>query len=414
MALIKVTDHYKYKITKLELIVPGKDPIELKTLNIINFSIEKDFDEDHFPILYFKLRLEPDIYYEDVVANKTDVKIRVRMDMYMYDENSTLKATQLVFNELFAIYIDDNNKMYDKKMYELQKEIEQTDHPMSSFAEPYDFFLFKDSDLSASKGLINTVITAGNMTDISTYMLSASGSTKILMSPMNNNATHTEVILPPLSVIQRLDYLEKQYGMYDHGMMLFYDFERTYMIDKNVECTAWETGEYKDVVIEIFKTSSMHAITPGCFKDEDNKCYIIHAPKDCYTANTNSVINDQLSGNNMIVVDAGKGNVTNVKPDVQQRGSGTQKVYIDRFDNKYTKKSMEYRAIENDNIVTMNLNNIDITALTPNKRFKLVFEDTEVQKKTGGFYRLSRMVCIFEKHGEDYLMSVSTIFKGKK
>jgi len=410
MALVKETDHYKYRISLLEIVIPGQDTVTLKTPNINSMGIEKDFDNDHFPILHLSLNIPPELYF-NILENKTTVKFRVRLESYIYDANNEIRRTNVVFNDSFSIFIDDNATFVDKDLYLKAKEENGGNYQLTDFSQPRDFFLFKEKDLLGSKTITNAVITSGNMTDISTFLLSNANINNILMTPLDNNQVYNEVVLLPVSTIHNLIYLEKQYGMYYHGLLLFFDFERAYFINKTSECTAWKSGEFKDVVVESFKSSNPNSITPGCIRDEDNKKYIIHAAKDSIEMITSSIVDDQLSGNDMVVIDAGTGNVTNVTPSVQQRGSGTKKILIDNFNNPFTKKSMEYRKLENDGILKLTLQNIDMEALTPNKKFTFIFEDTAIQKQRGGSYRLSNVIYTFDKQGLEYTVRAKTVFK---
>lgn len=410
MALVKEAEQYKYRINLLEVVIPGKDTVSILPANINSIGIEKDFDNDHFPILYLSVNMAPDVYY-DILENKTTVKFRVRLENYIYDSSNVIRKTNVIFNDIFSIFIDDNSSFINKEIHKKSREIQGGGTMMTDYATPREFFLFKESDLINSKKVINTVISSGTMTTISTFLLSQAGINKVLMTPMDNNAVYEEVLLPPASLIQNLLYLEKHYGMYYHGLLLFFDFERAYFINKRGACTAWQSGEYKDVVIESFKTSNPNSMTLGCYKDADNKTYVVHVSRDNLAMTTSSMIDDQLSGNNVFVIDSANGGYINVKPDVQQRGSGTTKILIDNLNNYYTKTAMNYRKMENDSIITLKLQNIDMAALTPNKKFKFIFEDTAIQKTRGGIYRLCGVTYSFIKQGVEFIAQVNAVFK---
>lgn len=410
MALIKETEHYKYRISKLEILIQNKDTVELTHANIQNIGIEKDFDNDHFPILYLSLNISPELYYS-IIENKTTVKFRVRFENFIYDRNNEIRRTKVVFNDVFSIFVDDNSSFLNKDLYNKTKEANGEATMMTDFSQPREFFLFKEKDLIGSKTVTNAVISSANMTDISTFLLSTAGISNVLMTPLDNNAVYSQVVLPPISMIQNIIYLEKQYGMYYHGLLLFFDFERAYFINKRAECTAWKSGEFKEVIVQSFKTSNPNSMTPGCIRDEENKNYLLHVTRNNIEMMTSSVVDDQLSGNSMIVVDAGTGKVTNVNPTVQQRGGGTKKILIDNFNNPFTKKSMEYRKLENDGMLRLSLSNIDMDALTPNKKFTFLFEDTSVQKQQGGSYRLTGVVYTFDKQGIEYTIRAKAAFK---
>ena len=102
MALVRETEHYKYRLPLVEVIIPGKDPIQLQSANVNSIGIEKDFDNDHFPILYLNMNIAPDLYF-DILENKTTVKFRIRLESYIYDKSNEIRNSKVVINDSFSI-----------------------------------------------------------------------------------------------------------------------------------------------------------------------------------------------------------------------------------------------------------------------------------------------------------------------
>jgi hypothetical protein len=75
---------------------------------------------------------------------------------------------------------------------------------------------------------------------------------------------------------------------------------------------------------------------------------------------------------------------------------------------------MEHRKLENDSILKLNLHNVDMEALTPNKKFTFLFEDTAIQKQKGGCYRLCNVIYSFDKQGKEYTLAAKAVFKKSK
>jgi len=397
MAAETRTHYYKYTM-QCELLIPNKDPVLLNKDNILSFGIEKDFDNDYFPIFNIKLSLTYPQYY-DIIDNKTIVKFKVKIEKHMYDQYIEDMYKEVVIDSIFSIFINDNTPFFDKELYNKTVNTVGTVQNRGT----YDFYLFKESDIDSSKKIINRVVDSANMTDCLVYLFSKSGTSKLLLSPLDNRDSYSEIILPPLTVIQSINYLEKQYGFYNHGATFFYDFDTLYFINKRAECTAYRTGEYKDVIVQVFKTLNPNSSTPGNFKDTKTKTYSVHVTRDCIRMNTASIINDQIYGTNVNIIDPKNNESTIISPNIQSRNK-TNTYIVNNFGNRFLPNMIENSKYENDNIVTMAVKDVDINCFTPNKKYMLSFEEKEINEKHKGNYRLSYTLFTFYKNGDSYVL----------
>lgn len=397
--------YYRYLLTTCDILIPDKDPIKLTNSNILGYTIEKDFDNDFFPIFDLQLSLTFPQYYT-IVENKTTVRFKVKLEKYAYNDDVSFIYKETVFDEIFSTFIDDDTSFLDKALYE--KTVKTLGG--SENRAKYDFYLFKDNDIKASKKIFNRVVSSSNMTNCIVYLLSKSGSSNVLMTPLDNSSVYKEIILPPLTVIQSITYLEKQYGFYKHGALFFYDFDTTYFINKRAECTAYRTGEFKDVIVQVFKTSNPNAQTQGNYKDNETKTYTLHISRDNTQMLTTSVVADQTQGTNVNILNTRNNSSSTVTPDVQSRNKTTTTI-VDNFDNKYLSEMIKNTKYENDNIINMAVSDVDMTCFAPNKKFILSFEDKEVDVLHKGNYRLNYMLFTFVKNGDYFVTNGQVQFK---
>ena len=405
MAAETRSNYYRYIVSTCTILIPDKDPIHLENNNILGFAIEKDFDNDFFPIFDLQLSLPYTVYYS-IVENKTTVRFKVKLEKYAYNDENKIKYKEVVFDTIFSTFIDDDISFMDKDLYEQTLKRLGTAENRGA----YDFYLFKDADIKSSKKIINRVVTSSNMTNCIVYLLSKSGSTNVLMTPLDNSKVYNEILLPPTTVIQSISYLEKQFGFYNHGTILFYDFDTVYFINKRAECTAYRTGEFKDVIVYVFKSLSENAKTPGTFKDNETKTYTLHIAKDNTEMLTSSVVNDQITGTNVTVINPLHDSQSSVNPDVQSRNSTTT-MLIDNFNNKYLNKMIDNAKYENDHIVEMTVTDVDLNCFAPNKKYIMSFEDKATHKAHSGNYRLSHMLFTFVKNGDFFITNGEVQFK---
>jgi len=397
--------YYRYLVTACDILIPNKDPLKLENSNILGFTIEKDFDNDYFPIFNLQLNLSYTQYYT-IIENRTTVKFKVKIEKFAYNENETMNYKEVVFDTIFSIFIDDNSAFLNKDLYNTTLKTLGTAENRATF----DFYLFKDSDITASKKIFNRVISSSNMTNCIMYLLSKSGSSNVLMTPLDNSTTYNEIILPPFTVIQNIAYLEKRYGFYKHGALFFYDFNTTYFINKRAECTAYRTGEFKEVIVQVFKTLNSNSQTPGNFKDNKTKTYTLHVPRDSTEMITTAIVHDQLVGTNVNIINTSGNSSSTVSPSVQSRNKTTTNI-VDNFNNSYLNSMIQNNKYENDNIINMNVYDVDIECFTPNKKFLMSFEDKVINTKYKGNYRLSYSLFTFIKNGDYFINSGEVQFK---
>ena len=91
-----------------------------------------------------------------------------------------------------------------------------------------------------------------------------------------------------------------------------------------------------------------------------------------------------------------------ITPDVENKNTKNTKVVINNLSNKFLPSMIENQKIEDDSIISVLLYDFDIDAITPNKKIVMSFEDTEIQKKYGGNYRVSYMKLVLNKQGEEF------------
>ena len=119
---------------------------------------------------------------------------------------------------------------------------------------------------------------------------------------------------------------------------------------------------------------------------------------------TSSIVNDQIFGTNINIIDTKNDSSTTVTPNVQSRNK-TSAYIVNNFRNRLLSNMIENAKYENDNIMTLSLTDVDISCFTPNKQFIVSFEEKEINVKHKGNYRLSYSLFSFIKNGDFYTMN---------
>lgn len=406
---------YRYEVASFDVLFEGeKDPTVVMPDYVNGLNIEKDFDNAYFPVTWIKVMLDTKLYFK-IVANKDTVRFRLRVQKYShgFDTDPTISATPIkrnIFNETFCIILDEDTPLIDKQTTEDLYDPDAGLRPEDSGGKEFTFFLFKEKDLTASRKLINTVLANVTVTDAVTYCLSTTGLSKVLMAPFDNKTKYSEMLLPPLTMLGNLEYLENYYGMFEHGLLAFFDIERIYMVDMSSKCKAWAQEEYKKTVFNVRSDNSAYSMSPGSYDNEKEKTQVINITPGNINLRTPSVTVDQLEGNNIYYIDPGTGAINTHKADTKHRGAGNYKVLVDKYNNVYARHAERIRREELSGLAEINIGDFDIDALTPNKEFVLTFEDSAITKSHGGSYRLSYALLTFIKDGKSLRLSASTMF----
>jgi hypothetical protein len=84
----------------------------------------------------------------------------------------------------------------------------------------------------------------------------------------------------------------------------------------------------------------------------------------------------------------------------KQRGSGNQRVISDNYANDYNKSTALTDINEKNRQMTIEVQDFNVEAFSPNKEFLIVFEDSKFQQNNG-FYRMIDTVETYSKKGSE-------------
>jgi len=410
------TRFYRYVVESLDIIFPS-DGIHY-TLDgklVVGLTIERNYDTEMFPIIKLDVSLNTELYHK-VILNNTSVKFRLRVQKYVYDEHSTLTMKKDVFNDVFVTFMDDNTPFLDKALFDEAAKINSADSsrgltPITVGGNQMSFYLFKEDDLIRSKNIINTVVTQATVTDVLAYILASAGFNKTLMTPLDNTNIYTEMVVPPLTLQGNLQHYESQYGFYYKGAIIFFDIPCLYILSKSTKCTAWRKGEYTKVIFNIRDSKNPHQYTTGSFFDEEGSTTFINVRPTDIKMNSASIIQDQIDGNHRIIINPSNGYSIDFKTNAIQRGAGTYKVMIDKFNNPFAVYAEQSEIESNKQIIQVALEDIDFEAIAPNKEYSYKFEDGSINKLYSGNYRLVKSTVFINNEGDHFKAKAHCLFK---
>ena len=409
MKLEEIVDYIEYVKYKPETIniVLQEETIEIMPDFVSEVLIEYDYDNLYAPIMTLTMALSQK-EYRNIVIEKDTVKFIVKINKYFYDDKGELLYSENFINGTFCTHMLDETPIMEKDLHDMTKDVNQvTDSeevdgrtPMD-MKDVYDFALFMEENVRSGNTDINIAIESGPMTDVIVYGLTQAGIGNLLMSPVDNNATITNMMLPLMNTVEFLNYLQANKGIYELGLLFFMDFNLNFLIDKSAYCTAWRPNEYKITNVYILSQKSEYCPIVGQYIDNETEENNIFTNSESINIINRSVVNNVTFGNKKVLLNPKNDSVSYIDEGLKQRGESITTIEIDKQSNSYTKSEHAMRLIENEYDVNVILKDIDFELLSPNKCFKLIFQNTNVNDSYGGTYRISKCMVLLTKMGNE-------------
>lgn len=401
----------KYKVDNMDILFKNGDIVTIGSSWVTHLYIEKDFDNLYFPIFNISVVIKDELYDRINRENET-VQFRLRIVKNIYDSDNKLLQYELYCNKLFRCFMDKETVIKDNEQVKDKKETEETESA-NYRSNPRNFYLFTDDVLNC-KNMFNLSIRDADLTDLVIYLLGESKVTNVLMSKLDNKEHIKDLILPNGNLIDTLNYLNELKGFYKKGMLLFFDIDCAYLIDKNALCTSWRKNEVRVTHIHVANQKNSDSQLNGQFINKDRKQTHVFAHTERVQMSNKNILNDQIVGNAVTVIDAKTNTVTNIKTNSTQIGNANTNLLSTKSSNMYTLSSIETRMLENEYICNMAFIGLDIDVFSPNKELLITYEDPELNKKYSGNYRLSKVTATLKKDADELVGEIQVTLKKQK
>ena len=412
--LMEHVEYVKYKVDTIKVVLKS-ETIEITPTFVSEVLLEYDYDNLYTPVLTLSLALTQ-TEYKKITLEKDTVKFILKINKMFYDNQRKLLYYKTFINKTFCTHIKDETPMMEQDLVDMTKALNKTNEDESTpmeLRDIYDFALFIEDYLDAGNKDINMAIKSGTITDIVAYVLRFAGLKKnVLMTPVNNKSKISNMIFPIMNTVECFNYLQEVRGIYNKGLLFFMDFNTIYFIDKSAYCSAWRPKEYKVTNIYIFSQKSDYNTVIGEMIDEEAEENNVFTNTEATDIANKSLLNNAIYGNKTVLINAKSGSTSYIDSKLKQRGDSQTNIAIQKNTNKYAVKSQKLKMTENEYDVTLILKDVDLEILTPNKCFKLIFQNTKLNDTYGGTYRISKCLTTFTKMGDE--LNPSTICEFKK
>lgn len=401
-------NNYKYKVENLDILFSDGSVENIESGMVSHLYIEKDFDSLYFPIINISVVMK-DQLYDKINKENEQIKFRLKINKYVYDSSDNFINYKSFCNDVFICFSDKKIVINDEDSVKTKENVESNDIP-SNRANNRNFYLFKE-DVIKCKETMNLSVTSATLSDLVIYMFNQCGIDKLLMSRLDNDSEVKNMLIPTGNLIECFNYLNEMKGFYNKGLLLYFDLDNAYFIDNSSKCTAWRRNEVRMTHMHISNQKNASSQLTGMYTNKDRKSYHIFANTDRIEITNQNILNDQIRGNNITIINNKSNNVNDIKTDTTQIGKANKNVVVIKENNKYMVNEIKERLKENECVLSIAFLGIDLDCLTPNKEFLLTYEDSKLNKKYGGGYRISKYTAAFKKDGDELVGSVECLFK---
>jgi len=250
---------------------PSGDYIDCSKM-ISDIRIKKDYISASFPLCMISFNVT--VENRDILRDE-DIEISLSVEAYNSldsDVQETDGEDIVTTDEVLSTIIRPYEKPYD--VSDVKDDEDNEDSENIGIKESVNTVSYTVSGIPKSliiknKSIINTIYDGATINDILVNILSDIDTSDILIEPSDNGTSYENIIIPPLSPIAAIKYLDNFYGIYNENLGIFLDNTKSYVYPLNKA-----NRDYYSNTLEIYiKTSnetSNNDIYTNAKLDDDN------------------------------------------------------------------------------------------------------------------------------------------------
>ena len=411
---------WRYSVKEMHLLIQGQNPYTIPAERVNSMTILNDFENNVFPIFRIEIVLEPSVYYK-IIKSKDNVRFHLSIEKYYhYNDNELSSLRRSCINDTFDLILDDDNE----DMLSATKRSEASNNFESMYNDDtndlrlvdnkIEFFLYKADVIKGLKNIVNSILVNATRADAIAYVLSVAGVKNVLMSNPETNDTIPNLIIPPMSCLRALRFIDTYYGLYKNGSLMYFGLDYSYIIPYEGKCTAYRKNEPTNINIVIPKDTSSHSTECGMIKNvNDGNTYIVGDYKTIAIRN-DSITNDILGANDIEVVNEYSGNITKSTSSAVSKWNNSLRVLRNKTENPWIGSMYTAQTSSIGTLIEVALRDFDINIMTPNKKYNFLFEDSQLTSKYNVVYLLSYINFNLTQNGADISVDSVAVFKKTK
>lgn len=415
------SDYLCYEVVEANLFFSSGDPVAIPQGEIEKFIVANMYSTNNLPAFTFSFRANNRTYLR-MMADKTDLSIHLKIDYYIKDHGNEKKGlVRTWFNKKFDAYIeDDAPNLIRESMNEMDSVTKstlnelKTEENTNARSIPVTLALFDKSAVNTAYSVGGGIFASGDMETVVTQQLSSSGASSVLMQPMDNKGSFPQIIVPPFTLVGRLNYLNAVYGFYKTGMILFFGLDRTYLISRDSKAKAYVTNELLDIILLVREEKDARRLQDGSRLEPEQRTVYINVTDDDLSFTSNSIFNNMLHGSQISEVVTQTNSFRNLTATNRRKGNTHKKYFHNKYNNPYALSEYVSELSRDDRLITVTLRDVNLHWFLPNKRFRLTFLDSQQGKDYNTEVMLMNTQLVFAKHDDHFRLTLLAAFKQVK
>ncbi len=274
---------WKFRISG-KVIIPG---MENQTLNVYPENIKSivrisDYIGRNEPMMMARMNLDKN-FFDIIVKNAKDATLYLKIDKYNANEELQSKTTIKYIEEEFTMVVSSDinyNKDLDYMKAGREANEKAKFNPNDNAKDKYRELiigLMSKKSIDANKVVANNVFRDTDMMSMAcTYMTDL----HLLLEPFDYNKTKDQFIMPPKDTLSTtIEYLNSVEVFYSTQYLFFIDEPYcTYLISRSGKGIQKKDEKYKDVFIQLRKSTDSMMAAPGMYEDDKNQRYAVDVP----------------------------------------------------------------------------------------------------------------------------------------
>lgn len=395
---------YHYKVHEIYILFPDENyKVPSERLSMV--TVICDYIGNLYPIVKMNLSMEKSLY--DRIIKEKD-RLQIKLNIRKYYRNNTKEKKSIYeqhINEVFMLILDDTDNQLDFASHKEEFPNGDKDQ-LNALTTTVELFLFKKSFITSNATLMNRTLKDHKVDQGVGYLLAKGGASNVLMPPIDNQTIYKELKIPPLKIAEALSFLDSYYGLYNTGTIMFFGFDRGYIIPFCRPSNAFSQGEKETVCIIVPRVGGSKLTDTLCSVkkyDDTTKLYVVADPNS-FTPRDPSTTDSILTSSELTVIDNDSGDMTVAKDD--KKG-----IAVKRGENVFYTEI--YNAVKESNKGTISIafKDCDFSIFTPNKNYQFLFEDTKMGKQYRGLYSLCSFDVTYAKEAKDLTAGATGVFR---
>ena len=226
---------------------------ELQLQNALSaIAIKKNFAENVYPLYVLTLKLtETDRQY--IVKNNVSIALKVgKYDVSESTDQSTDESSSSP--TITGEVIDELLKPFDKAKIMVESnsaddvDSDSGSETVKAQRVSYSVACIPEKELEYNNSIINACYSGANVNEAGINVISEAYSGKIYYQESENVTRYDSLLIPPMSLIEALRYLNSAYEMYANEMTPFFDGGKLYVYDIRDSSRAFENSFFINVL----------------------------------------------------------------------------------------------------------------------------------------------------------------------